>query len=433
MSLVALSVVAFNASCTASGSEGQVHGPVYDVDGGDAPGARDAQGADDATVVDGALVDAPIAQGDAAEASTEDASAEDAALDASAGDAASDAGSCAAVTAVLSGGTNALFGATAVGAGPFTTATLNGAALSAPAIVAWSGGFQALFRSTNNALATASFTTTWSAPGAIQGALTIDAPALTAVGASLHAVYLGSDNKYYHAVYTGSWDNGADHVAKANDAGPQSIGPRAAAAATPAGFAGFVIANVSDGTTHTLYDQTWSVASGWGDGVNHPSTALSAIAPAMIAMNGGTSDLLVVYANDATKLTATLRDASAKTWSAPVILDVNAFTNDPPALAPMSNGRAVLVYRGADNLPYVTTFDPARATPWSPPVALVAGTNPILATPPSIASGVCGDDAVVVYVELGGAVKSTRFTGGSWTTPAIVGAGATYAAIATRP
>jgi len=140
--------------------------------------------------------------------------------------------------------------------------------------------------------------------------------------------------------------------------------------------------NTSDGATHTLYDQTWT-AGVWSDGVNHANTSLSAIAPAIVATSGA-SDLLVVYVASDTKLMAMTR--AAGTWSAPAIVDANAFTNDPPALAAMSNGRAVLAYRGSDGKAYASTYDPSGAAPWSAPVSFSGGAT--LASVPSVATGV---------------------------------------------
>jgi hypothetical protein len=426
----------FAAACTASGSDAQQHGPVFDRDGGDATAIPDAT-ADARDQGDAPASDVVAPPNDANDASVaNDTGAQDAALlDANDG-ALEDAGSCTATTAVVAGGPAALFGAIAIGAGSFTSQTLTGATSSPPSLIAFGGGFQSLLHGANDALAATSYASTWSAPTSIPGALTIDTPALAPAGGALHAVYLGSDHKYYHATFTGSaWDNGADPVGHVANGGAQSIGPRAAAAASPASAngGGFVMVNTSDGVTHTLYDQSWTVSGGWGDGVNHANTSLAVIAPAMVALAGGASDLLVVYVDAGAKLGALVRDATQKTWSAPVTIDPSALSNDPPALAPLSNGRAALVYRGQNGQPYFSTFDPARAVAWSAPAALVPSGNPTLASPPSIATGVCGDDAVAVYVEAGGAVKATRFVGGAWVAPVAAGSGATFAAVATRP
>jgi hypothetical protein len=414
------------AACAASGSEDETHGPSYPLDGGaDVTAASADAGTSDATTtaVDSApqAADASSRIDAVADTSTAPVDAADAALP--------DGSSCTATTAIIGGGSSSAFGAVAVGTGSLALHALTGAVLAPPAVASFGSGFQALYASTNNALEATSYASSWATPSAVGAALLLGSPALATVGSSLHAVYLGTDYKYYHATYAGSsWDSASDKVAPGGDAGAQSFGPCAAAAAPTTG--GFTIANAGSSTPHVLYDQAWSTTSGWASGSAHAGTSLNAIAPAMVALTGGTSDLLVVYVDTTGTLQATSR--ATGTWSAPTPLSVASATADPPALAAMSGGRAVLVYRGGDAHPYYATFDPARATPWSTPAALVTP-SPTIVSAPSVAAGVCGDDAVAAYVDGSGAVSTVGLSGGTWQPRGSVAAGATYATVATRP
>src|SRR5207245_10380967 len=139
----------------------------------------------------------------------------------------------------------------------------------------------------------------------------------------------------------------------------------------------------------------------------HASTSLAAVAPAMVALGAGSaSDLLVVYVDASKQLYGMGRDSVRGAWSA-APNSATAFSNDAPALAPMTNGRAMLVYRGQNGLPYFSVFDPSRGLPWSVPAPLVAASNPAIASPPSVASGACGDDAGAAYVVSAGAGMAT--------------------------
>jgi hypothetical protein len=78
----------------------------------------------------------------------------------------------------------------------------------------------------------------------------------------------------------------------------------------------------------------------------------------------------------------------------------------------------------------VSTYDPASG--WTAPIPV---SNDTLVSPPTVAPGVCGADAVMTYVATGGAVQVVTLSGGSWGTPvAITGAtGMQWASIAVQP
>jgi hypothetical protein len=161
------------------------------------------------------------------------------------------------------------------------------------------------------------------------------------------------------------------------------------------------------------------------------------IPPAALALQGGTEDLLVVYPrNGDYKITSTAR--SNNSWSMPILVDANAFlsgtANEPVSLAALGAGKAILVFRGTDSKPYFSLYDPKQANAWTAPAALVSGTNPNVDSLPSVATGVCGSDAVVAYVESGAGVKITSLTGSTWSAPEPVpqSSAAKFVAVSTK-
>jgi hypothetical protein len=264
-----------------------------------------------------------------------------------------------------------------------------------------------------------------------------DAPALAVVGADVHLVYLAkpvdasSDDKFFHGVYSnGAWDAADDPVGS-----PQSFGERGPSAAGAGG--NLVIAQ--SGTNGFLYDQTLSAS--WQAAIEHPTATLDpTYPPAITALSGGGADLMIVYlrsdnGNDDRHLTYTTR--SGGLWSAPAeVYDMPgnvAFSVSPVSVAPLSGGRAALAFLGTDGKGYFSLFDPSLPAPWTAPAPVDA--SAVLASPPQIASGICGADAVAAYVTVGGSVEIATLSGGVWSSPeALQGAPrSTYAAIATLP
>jgi hypothetical protein len=425
------------AGCAANGSGNHFNGPVFDLDAaaGDAgvlldaatqPGSSDAAAQTDSTIPEGggAPDGGPTSPADAADGS--DASA------------AADAG-CTSMTAILGGNDTSSFGATATGRGPFVTHALTGGVAAGPALVAFGGGFQGLFTERfdaggANALFGVGFSGgAWGTPSALGGSAgAIDAPSVAAVGTTLQAVYLNAEHLYFHAAFGTGWDTGADPV-RPSDAGATAFGPvRAAAAGTST-----ELVIVYEGNDSHPYAQTWTTGAGWDDGVALGAAPLLADTPmAIAALDTGASDLLAVYVDgegpastNNEHLFFAVRSGTTKAWSAPAMVDVNAYTPSAPTLAAMSGGRALLAWQGGDGASYASVY---TAPVWSSAAKI---TSDQVASAPSLAPGVCGDDAVAAY-PLSGAVYVTHLAGGgAWTTPAPLAgvAGVTAASIATAP
>ncbi len=423
------------AGCAASGSDQRLNGPSYDLDASGATedasdGARSSSAPDASKALDAAPHDATAAP----EAAALDDAGADGAVDSGSAD---DAGSCRATTVLLGGNDFSLFGAVATGAGSLATQTLTGSVAQAPALVAFGGGFEALVAEAidsgmGDALYGVALTGgAWSAPTPLGGsASAIDAPALAAVGATLQGAYLNPSHQYFHASFATAWDTGADPVRPA-DASVTAFGPvRAAAAGTATDF---VIAY--EGNDLHPYAQTCTIGAGWDDGVAlGAAVALASTPMSVVALGGGgASDLLAVYVDgegsgsgNNLHLFFVTRSAAQKTWSAPAMVNANAFTQGAPALTAMSGGRALLAWLGQSGGIYASVLD---AGVWSTPAAITSATP---SSTPALAPGVCGDDAVAAYLSAG-TVYTTHFASGAWTSPAaLVGAsGVTSVAIAT--
>jgi len=129
-------------------------------------------------------------------------------------------------------------------------------------------------------------------------------------------------------------------------------------------------------------------------------------------------DLVAVYVDTGTRqLQWTGRVTSNKTYTTAATLSVTALSDYGLSLVTMANGKLALVFRGQDGKPYFSlgTVSGQNIT-WTTPAAVVSGTNPVVASPPIVTPGVCGDDAVATYATNGSAYV-THLRGTTWSTP----------------
>jgi len=339
-------------------------------------------------------------------------------------------------TVALAGGTSSsAFGASSVNGGAWTVTSLSAGSMSSnPALVPFGGGFVALFGAcASNQLEFSQLTSsTWSAPAsafatACAGPAEAVGPVgLAAVGTTLDSVYLGTDDDFFHGSYTATgWDCESDPLSPSD--GSPSFGPSAPTVAT----LGTSLVAAFDGSDGRLYTQ--SLTSGvWAAAESISGASVGTVPPTLIALTGGSSDLLLVYENVGDNKLYAVTQTSG-TWSAPMLTNVNAFTAAPTSMAPTAGGGAVLVFLGTDGNAYGMTFDPAATTPWTAPVAIASGTT-TLPSPPTIAAGICGVDATAAFVQPGG-IELVTISSGAWSAPTVVPATAsmTFATIATSP
>ena len=299
-------------------------------------------------------------------------------------DGAQEAGdTCTSNVAVVGGTATALFTAVSLPA-PWTTRTPPGSLAAAPAIAPFGTGFHAVLHEADDSLRWSAFDSAWSTPAPLGGG-----------GAA------------------------------------QSYGARAASAASIGGK--LVLAQVG-GNAH-VYAQTWDAswqpavdATGPFDAATGPG--LQDVPPVVVPLSGGAGDAMIVFlhAGDFT-LMSTVRTGSG--WSAPLLVDKNAYTNAPVSVVPLSGGRAVLAWRGADGMAYFSLFG---GTSWGAPSPFLTPNVAVFAAP-ALAPGVCGVEALAALAEPT-EVSVLGLVGSTWTAayPAIpASAGVTFVAMATRP
>jgi hypothetical protein len=338
-------------------------------------------------------------------------------------DGGNDAGSPTGTVVLLAGGGSAILAGEFHPATGWATSTLTDATKDGPAIVLTAPGAAiGVIRSTSNAgeLRFTGWTPgSWSPFAAIAVNETTRAtPALVASGTVADLVFHGDNFKHYYAAHVAAWAPVAEPVGGAS---AQSFGPSPASIAAIGSDAIVAFA----GNNGDLYDQT-RTGGAWQGASAHNLGNVVTLTPAIIAPAAG-PDLMIVFVRSTdTRLLYTTR--SGGIWSSPVQVDANALTNDPPALAALPGGGALLAYRGQDGKVYWSRRP--LGGPWTTPAALA---TPNVATPstPAIAAGVGGADAEMVFVDgATSTARHSRLTGTTWSAPAAIGGtGLTRAAI----
>ena len=334
--------------------------------------------------------------------------------------------------AVLAGGDGALTGAIQVDGGAWSGAAIaGGAAASLPALVAFGAGFLGVTRGSGGTLQSVTAGATFAAPTTIVASGVKDSPALAVVGTNAHTVYLGGSGAsqlFYHGTNAGSgWDAVSDPVG-APPGDPQSFGPSAAALAGVGADLLFAQAGSDDG----LYVRTWNGSWSTPTGINGAG-AYPAASPALAAVTGA-FDVVAVFADKTSKkISWTARSASDHTtWSSPAVTNDLATTGQPLALSRAGASSLVVAFEGDDGKGYAATGAiSGTSITWTAAAPLVAG-GVSVDSPPRVASGVCGDDAIAAFASAG-VVRVVRLRGGSWSPPEIVGgASGSRVAIATK-
>jgi hypothetical protein len=325
----------------------------------------------------------------------------------------------------MSGASTIAFAAIADHNGGWSVSSLPSNVASSPAIVAFDSGFLAVFVDADGLLEDVAFSWSWSSPSQVGGARALGAPSAAVAGSSLHLVYQEDDGKYVHGVYTSDagWGSVDDPVGGATK---QGFGPSPPVATAE----GSTLAIAYGGQNGLLYDETWSSAA-WEPDTEHTAAQVGALSPAIVALSGGSGDTLVVYAAPGGTLYFTSRAAGA--WSAPAVVNSNAFTNAAPSLVGLPGGGAMLAYLGTNGLPYFSVYDPSEPPLWSSPAPIGTGKS-TLASPPTVAPGVCGDEVVTVLSQPEG-VAVVRYAGGAWLPATLLEgtAGMTFASVASHP
>jgi len=337
--------------------------------------------------------------------------------------------------AVLAGTDTTLSGAVQINGGAWNGAAIaGGAALSAPSLLAFGTGFVGLTRGPSDALQSVSYTASWSGVTAVGSLKTLGAPALAALGANAQAVYLsggGDPNKFFRLQNSAtSWTTTGDPVMPPG--GTQSFGPSAGAVAA----AGTDLVFAQAGDTEGLYVRKWDGAV-WSP---EPGLAIfgagtnKVAAPALVSVPGKFDTILLYGDNTVNHVIGfATRDATTKAWSSAALTQATAQTPEPMSAALISPTTVLVAFRGNNGKAYTMTGTlGAAAVTWSVPVLLLADGAATVDSPPAVAKGVCGNDAVAVFAS-GGQVKATQLHAGAWSVPGpVTGASGSRVSVATR-
>jgi hypothetical protein len=319
------------------------------------------------------------------------------------------------------------------GGGVFDVSVSHGPGLRSNATIVQAGtALMGVYLSRYSLIVGTKFETTWSPPVSIGSANTDAPPSVASLGTQVKMVYRGMDGAFYAGTWSGGWDDATASAEQGSDAGPTAgrSGPALGAVGSSLVY-GFA---TPDGKLARVSSS--SSSSSWGAALTISSATTLMSQPAMATMNGGSKDLLMVYTGSDLALHSVTRDASNKAWNTPVLVDDSAQPSDSPAVAPMSNGRAMVVWKASNGQAFWSLYDPTLAAPWSAPAELVLGANPMVTGTPAIAEGKCGSaEIVVAYSEQGGDVSVLTYAGGQWTGPFAVGGMSklTYVGVAELP
>ena len=367
-------------------------------------GFADAAGGTGGVLDSGSDVGATDAPADTGADAQPDASADaspDASADAS-GDAAQPDASAGQLILVTRSATGLVL-ATRTAASAFSTQPIAQAALDTPALTRTSSGALVVVRDpAAGELRYATYAKAGAtlSPFAAVGTagMTLGAPALSESGTATLA-FLGTDFKYYVNRYAGSWQGFAPVLA----ASLHSFGPAAPSVAALPGTE--LVAYVGD--DGKLYTQV-AQAGSFQPAHAHATPALldKAVTPSVVATVGPSPSFVLVYVEASTqRLLWTEGNASA--WSTPAPVSTTLTAVGAPALAPLSNGDAVLAFRATDDR--VRTSILSGGT-WSAPLSPFP--NSALSAPPAVAPGV-GSQAELAWIS-GGTLLSSSLSAGGW-------------------
>ncbi len=338
--------------------------------------------------------------------------------------------------AIVGGSAHIAFGATSINGEAWKVLGFgDNTVASAPALAPYGTGFLALFPSSGTTYIESTQWSAapgaWSAPAPVLAAggataTEVGTPAHAVLGACAELIYQGSNDDYYQGTYSGGTWGVADLTVGGMTTQDTGLSPASAA------VAGGLVSIAFGGTDHGLYVDTWSPSGGYAA---HPLTGLtgagvSGVSPTLVALDGGSADLMIVYVEQTTNYLKSIVHTPASGWAAPVQVSTTATSTTSVSLAPLANGGVVMVYEGMNGLPYSSIYNPSGST-WTAPISVYPNSLP-LQSPPSVAPGVCGVDAIVALTETEG-VEVVTLTGGVFSAPVLIN-GTTqmvYATIAT--
>jgi hypothetical protein len=239
-----------------------------------------------------------------------------------------------------------------------------------------------------------------------------DVPAIAGTGGQGFVAFQGTDTNQYFALFSGTtWSPTAEAITTGGSyptpAGIAAIGTNASVV---------YFANTAGSNDPTEQDRTtsWQAPTTLGTDSSFSAT------PAVVAMNGGTADLMTVYIRQSDgALTFNTRTSGVWSTSAqvPGALAPSSTTfgpNERVALAALPGGAAIVAWR--DRTTNAIDYSLYSGTAWSAAPS-VFPTAVVLSAAPAVAHGVAGAVAEIAYVDGSGAGWHARLVGSSWTTP----------------
>jgi len=289
--------------------------------------------------------------------------------------------------------------------------------------------------------------TTWT-PGSFaafaavaSGVTTREVPAIAGFGGTAFVGFQGLDFNLYFESFNGtSWLTTPTSIL-ATSGLPTPPG-MAASVVSMAPSAVYFNASNDPAEEDCSTSGTCGSATVLGTDVSYVST------PSVVAMNGGSFDLLTVYVRQSDgELIFNTRTSGTTTWSTSAAIagatapTVSAFGPvERVGLAALSGGNAIVAWQ--DNTTNGIFYALFNGTTWTSPAPL-STPNVILPAPAAAAAvsaiaithGVANATAEMAYVDSSGNANHTRLVGGSWTTPvvAITGQSLSHVSIATSP
>lgn len=240
---------------------------------------------------------------------------------------------------------------------------------------------------------------TWAGFADIASGATTDlAPDAVAVGGEVLVVFHGEDDTHYFVSYDGAWGT----VEPVSADGIDSIGPSEGTLTALGADTIFTYCPLDfEARVQIRSGGSWqpAVPITGSDVSQYPTITPLAVGPELLAVwpRNGTNQFY--YA---------LRDEGA--WGPVQLLGPTGLQQ--PSLAGLSNGGALLTYRGLDSLGYWARY----TTEWSAAAALPA----LVPSPPVVARGVGGAEADIAYIS-SGAVYHVRLIDGQLGEPVLVG------------
>lgn len=362
--------------------------------------------------------------------------------------------------AIVAGNDTTLTGAIRVGGAGWVGGPIaGGAAKSKPSVVALGGAFIGATEGADGSLLALKYTTSWAAPtqigvGTVKGSPTL-ATAGPASQGTTHIVYSGgngANTDYMHGIYDGTnWDAASELVGTAGPPAEHSFGT------TSAGLAGLAdgsLVFVENGGDHGLYARTWDSTNGWIKSIpvnGAGSVGQQGATPEVLAVGGGTYDVVFVYADNNTPgsggapIAWATHTITGDIWGtpnqAPHEIGSTAQTTQKMAAVLLNDTTILLSFVSNTNAYYTVgtvvsnATDPGQAVTWTTPAAIGGGTPIQVDSVAAVAKGICGNDAIFAFA-VGGGVRWTTVKGlsgtATWRKPeAVPGALGNNVAIAT--